>query len=133
MSDLKRAGAYFRKAQVDLREARVLLNSEFPDGVCNRAYYALFDCILSLLHTTDGPIPKTHTGAHTEFRRQFIQAGLFPKTYSDIITELFNLRQGGDYEIDFDISLEDAHSALTQATEFFQQTEAYLRSIGYNE
>ena len=112
MSDLQRATAYINKAKANLQEAQILLEAGFPDGTCNRAYYALFDCILALLHTTSGPVPKTHTGAHTEFRKQFIQNNRFDVTVSNTITELFNLRQGGDYELDFDITLDDAQSAV---------------------
>ena len=77
MSDKKRRKAYWIKAENDLTEARILLEAEHPDGTCNRAYYALFDCLLALPRTTAGPIPKTHTGSHIEFRKQFIQTGLF--------------------------------------------------------
>ena len=131
MNDIKRVTAYVRKAESDLREARILLDAESPDGTVNRAYYALFDGILALLHTTDGPVPKTHTGAHTEFRKQFIRTGIFAETYSSMITELFNLRQGGDYEIDFDISLEDAQAAIEQASRFLADVQAYIRQEGF--
>ncbi|MFD2571665.1 HEPN domain-containing protein [Spirosoma soli] len=59
MSDLRRAIAHLRKAESNSEEARILMNAKFPDGASNRAYYAMFDCIMALLHTTDGPIPKT--------------------------------------------------------------------------
>lgn len=72
-----------------------------------------------------------HTGAHTEFRKQFIKTGLFGDSFSATISELFNLRQGGDYEIDFDISVEDATDAVSTATEFLFQVEAYLRQNGF--
>ncbi|GAB3490865.1 hypothetical protein GCM10027341_03130 [Spirosoma knui] len=108
MSDLNRSLAYLQKAEDDLQQAHILFDAAYADGTINRAYYALFDGILALLNTTDGPIPKTHTGAHTEFRKQFIRTGLIGEEYSTTITELFNLRQGGDYDLDFAISLEDA-------------------------
>ena len=131
MSDKNRFISYLLKAENDLAESRILLEANYPDGTCNRAYYALFDCLLTLLHSTDGPIPKTHTGAHTEFRRQFILTGIFERIYSDTITELVNLRQGGDYEIDFNSSLEDAQEAVEKATEFLSLTKAYLRQNGF--
>ena len=76
-------------------------------------------------------IPKTHTGAHTEFRKQFIKAGLFADSFCITMSALFNLRQGGDYEIDFDISREDAQDAVAKASEFLLQVEAYLRENGF--
>lgn len=131
MSDKRRTAAYLVKAKNDLVEAQLLLAAGHPDDTCNRAYYALFDCLLALLHATDGQIPKTRTGAHNEFRKQFILTGIFDRTYSNTITELFNLRQGGDYELDFDISLEDATDAVEKTTEFLLQVEAYLRENGF--
>ncbi|UHG92033.1 HEPN domain-containing protein [Spirosoma oryzicola] len=118
-------------AHEDLGEAQTLLSANYPDGTCNRAYYSLFHTILALLHFTNHPIPKTHTGAHTEFRRQFIKTGLFAESISVAISELFNLRQGGDYEIDFEITLDDAQSAVHQAADFLLRTEAYLRENGF--
>ncbi len=132
MSDRNRVMSYLSKAKNDLEEARLLLENEYADGTCNRAYYALFDCLLSLLHSTGGPLLKTHTGTHTEFRKQFIQTGFFERIDSDTITELFNLRQGGDYELDFDIALEDAQDAFEKASEFITKTEAYLRQNGFD-
>lgn len=123
---------YLLKAKNDLAEARLLLSAEYCDGACNRAYYTLFDCLMSLLHSTGGPLPKTHTGTHTEFRKQFILGGIFDRIYSNTITELFNLRQGGDYEIDFDISLDDAQDAVEKAAEFVRQTEEYLRQNSFD-
>ncbi|GAB2559513.1 HEPN domain-containing protein [Spirosoma areae] len=133
MSDLNRAKAHLQKAKEDLSDAQLLLEANRPEGTCNRAYYSLFHSIIALLHTTDSGVPKTHTGAHTEFRKQFIKTGLFAEVFSAAISELFNLRQGGDYEIDFDISVEDAQDAVNKATEFLLQVEAYLRSTGYNQ
>ena len=132
MSDKKRAIAYLLKAENDLAEARLLLEAGYPDGTCNRAYYALFDCLLALLHSTEGQVPKTHTGTHNEFRKRFIITGIFDRIYSNTITELFNLRQGGDYEIDFDISLEDAQDVVEKAAEFLLQAEVYLRQNGFS-
>ncbi|QJD80273.1 HEPN domain-containing protein [Spirosoma rhododendri] len=129
MNDLNRAEAHLQKAAEDLREARSLLDAGFPDGTCNRAYYALFHAIIALLYTTDGPIPKTHTGAHTEFRRQFIRPGLFADSFSNTITLLFNLRQGSDYEIEFDTTLDDAQDAVNKAAEFLSKAEAYMKTI----
>ncbi|AKD54137.1 HEPN domain-containing protein [Spirosoma radiotolerans] len=131
MSDLKRVSAYLQKAGEDLEEAQVLLKANFPDGTCNRAYYSLFHSIMALLQATSDSTPKTHTGAHTEFRKQFIKTGLFAESFSVIISELFNLRQGGDYEIDFDISIEDASAAVNHASEFLHQVDAYLRENGF--
>jgi len=88
MSDLQRARAYLQKAEEDLEEAQILLEASFPDGTCNRAYYCLFHSIMALLQATGDSIPKTHTGAHTEFRKQFIKTGLFAELFSVIISEL---------------------------------------------
>lgn len=131
MNDLRRAKAHLERAKNDLEEVEILLAANQPGRTCNRAYYSLFHSILALLYTTDLSIPKTHTGAHTEFRKLFIKTGLFAQSLSATISELFNLRQGGDYEIDFDIAIEDAHSAVSQASEFLHQVEAYLRENGF--
>ncbi len=63
--------------------------------------------------------------------KQFIKTGLFADSFSVTISELFNLRQGGDYEIDFDISLEDAQDAVEKVSEFLLQVEAYLQENGF--
>ncbi|GAB3563531.1 hypothetical protein GCM10027578_07400 [Spirosoma luteolum] len=128
MTDRSLSNAHLKKAIDDLREAQSLLDAGFTDGTCNRAYYALFHAVLAMLHTTDASVPKTHTGAHTEFRRQFIRTGLISETLSTTITTLFNLRQGSDYEIGFDISLDDAQDAVEQASSFLTTVQVYLRA-----
>lgn len=129
MSDLTQTTAYLRKAAENLREARVLVKALLPGGTANRAYYTLFDCFWALLHTTGGPVPKTHTGAHTEFRRQFIKTGIFAESYSALISELFNLRQAGDYEVDFVISIDDAQVAVNQVAEFLETVQTHVDQL----
>ncbi|TAE21861.1 MAG: HEPN domain-containing protein [Cytophagales bacterium] len=126
MKDIKRAFLFLRKADDDLQEANILLEAGRPDGTSNRAYYSMYHSIVALLHTTDSVLTKTHTGAHTEFRRQFVLTTIFPAADSGLITKLFNMRQGGDYEPEFDISIEDAEDAVVQATDFYGRVRDYL-------
>lgn len=126
MKDVEKAFRFLQKAADDLDDANLLKESDRTTGAINRAYYALFHCITALLYTTGGNIPKTHTGVHTEFRKQFILTNIFPATDSALITNLFNMRQGGDYELDFDISTEDVTDALQLTTDFYQRVKSYL-------
>lgn len=57
--------------------------------------------------------------------------GIFAETDSALISELFNLRQAGDYEVDFNMSLEDAQAAVKHAAQFLEAVRTYLAQNGF--
>lgn len=61
------------------------------------------------------------------FGQHFVKTGLFPKSDGTAFHKIFLLRQNSDYDIDEDISEEEAMNAIETAAEFVLQVGAYLR------
>jgi uncharacterized protein (UPF0332 family) len=122
--------AYLNKAHNCLEESQELFSKNYFEGSCNRAYYAVFDSIRALLETQQIDA-KSHSGCHSKFREFFIKTNIFPKSLNEILTTLFDLRQGSDYELYFEISHQDAENALLSAKYFVNTIEIYLKTEGY--
>lgn len=116
------------KAEDAIRQAEYNLQSDFPIVTANRAYYAGYYCMIALLFTRN-VFPKTHQGTHAKFAELFIKSGQFPKYASDIITTLFNTRQQADYDLDADITIDEATSLINKANDFLQLTRQYFEKI----
>jgi hypothetical protein len=50
---------------------------------------------------------KTHSGILSEFRRRYIKQGIFPKEFSDLIGDAFDVRNDSDYNDFYLISKEE--------------------------
>jgi len=118
----------YAKAEDTLHAAEYDLTGGFLLATTNRAYYAAYYCIVALLHTKDVST-KTHQGAHTKFAELFIKTSLFPKYASDIINKLFEDRQEADYDLDADITAEEARELIAKASAFLQLTKEYFAKL----
>jgi uncharacterized protein len=87
----------FDKAKETFTEAEVQLKNELWNVAVNRPYYACFYAVSALLAGKEIYI-KTHAGAKQMFSLHFIKTGIVNEAYSDFYTELFSMRQSGDYE-----------------------------------
>lgn len=121
--------AYLQKAKDCLSDAEYLLKDDRLEAACNRSYYAIFDAVQALLSHTEEPYIKTHQGAHIRFRELYLKSGKLPLALNSILTEAFNLRQGSDYELDFELTGEKARQMFENATGFVVTIEAYLLTL----
>ncbi len=62
----------------------------------------------------------------------FIKTGIFPFSISDSIALLFDSLQEADYDLDADITLEEASNLIEKAKEFVQITEKYYKDSEIN-
>jgi uncharacterized protein (UPF0332 family) len=113
-------------AEQCVQDAQLLYTSKSYRSATNRAYYAYFDAIRALL-SSKGVKTKSHAAVRMLFGQHFVKTGLFPKSDGTSFHKIFLLRQNSDYEIDEDISEEDAADAINLAAEFVVQVSAYLR------
>lgn len=120
---------YLRKAKDCLIDSDYLLRANRLEAACNRSYYAIYDSILSVLAFTENTYFKTHQGAHNRFRELYIKTGLLPIYLNESLSKALELRQGADYELDFEISNDVAHAMFEEAKIFVTQIESYLNSL----
>jgi len=73
----------------------------------NRAYYAMYYCLSALLFTED-IVPKTYKGCQQKFGELFVKTGRFPLKTATWVSDAFNLRQFGDYDLEATVSEEEA-------------------------
>ncbi len=119
---------YLQKSSDCLSDATYLLEDHRLEAACNRAYYAIFDSIQALL-INENIVVKTHQGTHSKFRELFIKTGILPTSLSETLAEIFNLRQGGDYDNDFEIIEPDAKAIIQEAYNFVHTIVNFLEKV----
>jgi uncharacterized protein (UPF0332 family) len=85
------------KARGTFNEAKIQITNQLWNLAINRMYYACFYAVNALL-LSKGINARTHSGVKTMFGLHFVNSGIFSKEENDLYTNLFRLRQEGDYE-----------------------------------
>lgn len=117
---------YLEKAEKKLKVAEKLLRSDDYEDAVSRAYYAVFHAAQALL-LTEGERAETHKGIVTLFGLLFVKTGKFKKDLGKYLANLKDERESGDYEVFSYIDRETAETAIKEAKEFIQETQAYLK------
>ncbi|MBO5635902.1 MAG: HEPN domain-containing protein [Acidaminococcaceae bacterium] len=112
------------QAKQCLVSADTLLKINDLRGAVNRAYYAVFHAMRSVL-ILEGKDFAKHSGVISYFRREYIKTGIFTVDISDTITELFNNRSSGDYDDYFDFTEEEVRDMIGEAEQFVSVIGAY--------
>jgi uncharacterized protein len=115
-----------QQAQQALQEADLLYHASLFLGAINRAYYAIFYAIQALI-VLHNEVTSKHSGAIAFFDREFIKTGIFPKELSRSLHLAFDRRQMNDYGEVSIFSQSDVETALTEAKEFVEAVEEYLK------
>lgn len=127
-SEYREAYKALEKAADAIENARYNLKGDFFATTANRAYYACYYCIIALLYTQN-VYSKTHQGARAKFSELFIKTSIFPIGISDSIAMLFDYRQEADYDLDEDITYEEAETLINKANEIYQLTKSYFQEL----
>lgn len=91
----------------------------------NRSYYCIFDSVQALL-VEQNIYTKTHQGAHTKFNEIFIKNRIFEIKMTEKLKIVFDMRQMGDYDLDSELTIEDAKLAVEYARIFYETVKNYL-------
>ena len=116
------------KARECLNSAELLKNTDGYMFAANRAYYAIFHAVRSIM-ALDGEDRKKHSGVISYFQEHYIKNGVFDKKYSYIIKNAFMTRQESDYEDFYIISKEEANEQIENAKVFVSAVNEYLKSV----
>lgn len=128
MSKLYEAQLALERAEDTLDESAYSLDGGFTIATANRAYYVIFYCLTALLYT-EGIQTKRHSGAQGKFHELFIRTARFPYETISWIQASFQLRQSGDYDLEADISVEEAQQSLDYARQFYALTKTYIENL----
>lgn len=99
--------AYRReRAYLTLEEAKYNAEASYWNLVANRLYYATFYMCIALL-LSKHIVANTHIGVKSMMGMNFIKTGKVTIEEGKLITQLFTMRQTGDYDDLFDWKKED--------------------------
>ncbi len=118
----------FEKAEDAIQNAEYDLMGDFFLAVANRSYYTCYYSMIALLYAHN-IYAKTHKGLRTKFSEVFIKAGIFPAETSEIISILFDYRQQADYDLDSDITFDEAKNLIKKAKKFYDLTKSYFQEL----
>lgn len=119
-------GKFLERAEDCLSDADANFHIKRYVVVVNRSYYCIFDCVRGLLAEVSFQ-PKTHQGAYVKFNELFVKVGFFTPEHREIFRAVFDLRQSGDYDLDFEPTEQDAAFALNGARRFLTDAKTFLR------
>ena len=120
----------YRLEQADesLEAARALLEQGLIRPTINRAYYAMFYAVLTLLVLEKKETSK-HGGAIVLFDRDFVKKGIFSKDFSRWLHDAFDLRQRSDYTALYRASMDEAEKTLENARAFVLEVKRHIKKI----
>lgn len=123
---LKELSEYrLEQASTCLLAAKTLIGIEDYKGGANRAYYAIFHSIRSVLALDEKDFAK-HSGVSAYFRKEYIKTGIFDVEYSDIIKEAFDMRSDSDYDDFYIISKAEVDELIINAEKFHKVVSEYV-------
>ena len=107
--------------------AKVLAENGFWNSAVNRLYYSIFYSVSALLFLR-GITVRKHSTIKSQFSLHFIKTGQLEKKYGQLLSELFDWRQKGDYENIFDYDEESVVPLFKPVEEMLDVIENMVKS-----
>jgi len=115
------------QAEQCLISAQTLIDAGDYKGAANRSYYAVFHAMRSVLALQNIDFGK-HSAVIGYFRKEYIKTGIFIVELSDIIEQLFTVRNKCDYDDFYIVSKEDVSNQLVSASFFIAEARKHLNT-----
>jgi len=106
--------------------ARLLAENGFWNSAVNRLYYALFYAVNALLVNHE-IYAQSHSGMKSQFSLNFIKSGKLDKKFGQLLAQLYDWRQKGDYENLFDFDSESVESLFEPVMEMISRIEEEMK------
>jgi uncharacterized protein (UPF0332 family) len=106
-------------------DSEYLIAGKRHEASVNRSYYAMFTMVQALLFTQN-IFAKTHQGTQLKFHELFIKTGLIPFQFGKLFNETFEKRQFSDYDMDAEISEEEALTVHSNTRSLLNTIKKYL-------
>lgn len=116
-----------RKAEITFEDANYLFfeRKSFESSV-SRAYYAIFYITEAMLISNEINT-FSHKGLSSEFAKAFIKTNKIEPLYGKILSNIFQKRQLGDYDMYAEITESMAIEVLKDASKFINRMVEYLK------
>ena len=115
------------QAKEDLEVAKLLYEKEYYKSANNRAYYAIFHSIRSVL-ALEGVDFKRHKDVQAYFNKNYVNTEKFPKTLGRKIAEASRIREDSDYDDEFIASADKTLNQIEAAEELIKLAEKYIEN-----
>lgn len=115
------------KARETYNEVELHIKNKLWNTAVNRLYYACYYAVIVLL-INNNIQTHTHTGVRQMFGLHFIKTGFLDKELGKFYSDIFDLRQTGDYDDFVDFSKEDVLDLLKPANELITKIEEILKT-----
>ncbi len=116
---------FFVKARKSIEVAKKINENDYPEFAVSRAYYGMFYIASAFLEGENLCYGK-HSAIISAFGQYFAKTGKVPQIYHRWLIEAEKMRKGADYNLDIDISKEDANTIIFQAEEMLHFAEKNL-------
>lgn len=121
-----------RRSRETWMEAQGIIENKFWHAAANRMYYTCYYMVTALL-LKNGHSSHTHGGTIGLFGLHFIKTGIVSSELGKFYSQLYELRQTGDYD-DWKVVTEVDVMPLVPTVEVFLDTlEQLIREDGYLE
>jgi uncharacterized protein (UPF0332 family) len=107
----------------------LIIGNRYKSAI-NRAYYAIFTSVQALLFSQNS-FAKTHSGAQSKFFELYIKTKVFDLDLGKKLKQSYEKRQAVDYELDTEVSQNDAQGMPKDARLFLDAIKKYLQQKGY--
>jgi len=114
------------KARRTFKEVNLHVENKLWNTAVNRLYYACYYAVIALLLDEDIQA-QTHSGVRQMFGLHFIKTGLIDKESGKFYTDIFDMRQTGDYDDYIDFKKEDVLDLIEPANELITKIEGLLK------
>lgn len=115
------------KAHKFLGTAELALEKGDYDSSVSRSYYAMFFTAEAAL-LSKGLRSSSHKGVISLLGEHFVKTGVLGEETGRTFRRAFDLRQKGDYSVEFTITKEEASVCLQKARGFVSDLENFLKS-----
>ena len=106
--------------------AKVLAENGFWNSAINRLYYSVFYSVNALLFTSDISVKK-HSTVKSQFAFHYIKTGKIDKKFGQLLSDLFDWRQKGDYDNIFDYNKESVMPIIPAVEEMLDVIENVVK------
>lgn len=114
------------RAREDLQAAELNHKSGLFKASINRSYYAIFHGIRAV-NILDGFDASKHSSVIAHFNQYYVHTGEFNRDLYKIIDKAYRIREKCDYSDFFLVSKEDSFRQLSQAKQFLDTVEEYMK------
>ena len=111
-------------------ETKGIMEQQYWYAAANRMYYACYYMVSALL-LKNGLNAHTHGGAIGLFGLHFIKTGIIDSELGKFYSQLFELRQTGDYDDWKEVTEADVIPLVPTAEIFLDNVEKLIRNDGY--